>query len=265
MCSPLICGTSNFPAEEYDYEELLSPCKAPRKSSKKTKERKNPYANRGREKFDALLAELESKKQKIYTQKGSQDISFIRFVSTSSGDWKPIVVKAKGRISQGHSHELTSDKNIVKNGDKVSMEKASQHVKEGFQETKGGTMSKNPEKKSIRSSISWCFFKMENLRHPSCYMTVMFILILLLLTVSGRTFTIICTSIGWYMLPMIKEKSKSSSSSLSSNPNAVKKKKEYNRRLSERDIVTKGTASPTSVLDGPEDKSPVKHTHTKSW
>ncbi|GLT71184.1 hypothetical protein SLA2020_432180 [Shorea laevis] len=105
MLSSLICGAGSFRQEEEE-DELWSlansPCSSPRKSSRRrsshnNKQSKNPYSTRGLDKFSALLADLDEKRQKIYLQAGSQDISLVRFVHSNSNDWKPIIVKSKDK------------------------------------------------------------------------------------------------------------------------------------------------------------------------
>lgn len=283
MINSLVCGSSNLPKEEPDIDELLSPCsKSTLKKFKKSKadHTKNPYANRGLDKFNALLDELETKKQKIYTQKGSQDISFIRFVYSSSNDWKPIVVKAK---------ERRRDQNLMKNksNDKDMVRGFSAPIGKLVQENKGKKIliQRNRSKEFARSRLS---FKMGNLRQPFWYMPVMIILILLFLTIHGRTFAIICSSIGWYVIPIIKDSSLgSNSNSKSSVEKSKNQKKDYDRNFSERNMVSeefssskkkdsdgkftersmvpKESTSPKSVLSGPAENSSSRHAHRKSW
>ncbi|GAB2250348.1 hypothetical protein Droror1_Dr00013707 [Drosera rotundifolia] len=57
---------------------------------------KNPYAGLGREKFSALLKELEEKKQEIISQISPEEVPLVRF-SSSGDNLKPIVVIAKGK------------------------------------------------------------------------------------------------------------------------------------------------------------------------
>ncbi|GAB2269641.1 hypothetical protein Dimus_004566 [Dionaea muscipula] len=79
------------------------------KKEKKKKKIINPYADTGREKFSALLVELEERKQKILAQVGvgaELDVSFIRFIYSADHDYynkqqqqqlKPVVfVHSKG-------------------------------------------------------------------------------------------------------------------------------------------------------------------------
>ncbi|KAL3514432.1 hypothetical protein ACH5RR_027149 [Cinchona calisaya] len=260
MLNPFVCGSFNN-QEEDDIGELLSPCTTPKKS-RKCRDSKNPYANQGLDKFSALLAELEGKKQKIYTQKGSQDISFVRFVYSNSNDWKPIVVKANKdrKLETGSNHvdnNLNKDKKMTRIissvgsvHDKHSVE-VSKVIKEVGQPKVEECLIQRPKRKK---NIRWSFM-LKNLRHPCCYLPILMVFILLFLAMYGRSFAILCTSLGWYLVPMIKERASS----------AEKTNKDYSRRLSEKNMVNDGPCSPKSVLSGPAEKPIAVHVHRKSW
>ncbi|GMH03191.1 hypothetical protein Nepgr_005030 [Nepenthes gracilis] len=70
--------------------------RAATKSSRSNKHRKNPYADLGRDKFSALLAQVEKKKQEILSQVGSERVSLVHFVCSADNKLKPVVVIAKG-------------------------------------------------------------------------------------------------------------------------------------------------------------------------
>ncbi|KAK1405633.1 hypothetical protein POM88_005238 [Heracleum sosnowskyi] len=118
--SPLICGS--FQNQQDEDFEFLGSFTSPRSrkpakwhSFGGSKGNKNPYADRGLDKFSALVAELDSKRKKIYTQKGSEDISLIGFVYSNSNHYKPIVVKLKNKKQQSTASEkdkLKPDLNI---------------------------------------------------------------------------------------------------------------------------------------------------------
>ncbi|GMI78478.1 hypothetical protein HRI_001517100 [Hibiscus trionum] len=63
-----------------------------RKSKGLKRDDKNPYSDRGLDKFSALLAELEEKKQKIYSQQG---MPLVLFTYKNSTDIVPIVIRLK--------------------------------------------------------------------------------------------------------------------------------------------------------------------------
>lgn len=233
-----ICGSGSFSHHQDDQEERESngsPCQTPKRSKRSTSfckligrdsSNKNPYADRGLDKFYALLADLDDKKQKIYTQKGSEDISFVRFVYTnddSSDHVKPIVVKVKDK------KQLPDQTKVPINQHKKPKPKPSPPVTVVRPEEAADvdvTTTTTKKKKKKKRSLIRC-----NLRQPYCYFPVMVVLILLFLAIYGRSFAILCTSIGWYMMPTVVgsggSPSSSSSSSSSSDQRKPKRKKEY--------------------------------------
>lgn len=220
MFSLCICGSSHLQTDEDDMY-VLSPSSTPRRGSKKGtfyrgREINNPYANRGLDKFSELLADLEGLKQKIYTQKGSHEISFVRFAFLNSNHVKPIIVKSKNK-KQGAADKDEVEQNVVQSTGEA-------------QETGG-------EEKRLGKSVSWkkmnYVMKWENWKKPRYYLPVAIILILALLAVYGRSFAVMCTSIGWYVIPTIRE---TSSSSLSSRKQ--KRKRDFSRKLSCKTVVS---------------------------
>lgn len=205
MLNHLVCG--NFNQEEHD-EVLLD---SPRKSKKSRNP--NPYSTRGLDQFSALLADLDRKRQEIYSQARPHDISFIRFVSSksSSKDVVPVVIKAKDRDQKHHKSEELKVRHVPSN--------SSQPILELPNQPKLGSDEKADKKKDLCGSM-WS--------HPSFYLPVMLILILGLLVVFGRSVATICTCILWYVASTVKDRS----SSLSRK--STVKKKRYTRGLSEK-------------------------------
>ncbi|KAG8377543.1 hypothetical protein BUALT_Bualt08G0044100 [Buddleja alternifolia] len=260
-----ICGSGSFNHEDDQTNEgYNSPCRTPKRSKRTTSfcrllgkdnTNKNPYANRGLDKFYALLADLDDKKQKIYTQKGSEDISFVRFVYTNGSDHaKPIVVKVKEKKG-----EKVVSPNLIKQStmnnhesDKITQSTEEVPKAEVVEEIKG-----TKKKYSLRCNGS---FKMENLKRPYFYFPVMVVLILLFLVIHGRSFAILCTSIGWYLVPSIVGgsggRSSSAAAAASSDQRKPKRKKDqsYVRKQSDKKIIvhgsSEGPSSPKSVING---------------
>ncbi|KAK4348542.1 hypothetical protein RND71_031297 [Anisodus tanguticus] len=244
MVNPFICGS--FHHQDEDDTEILSPCSTPKRSRTRSSNKNNPYSDRGLDKFSALLADLEDKKQMIYSQIGPDDISFVRFVFSNSNDIKPIVVKLKDK--KPSTNEVENKQTVEKTESPKNkwIREADKDHKEGKVEPKG---------------VTWNYLKWENLKRPVFYLPVTIILILVFLAIYGRSFAIMCTSIGWYLLPSI------GSSRSTTSTRKPKRKKEYTRRFSEKSVVSEGPISPTSVMNGPIDKLPPngKHGHRKSW
>ncbi|KAJ0024076.1 hypothetical protein Pint_08640 [Pistacia integerrima] len=207
--------------------ETLSPRRASKINSfcsrSHNKGTKNPYSTRGLDKFSALLAELEEKKQKIYSQRGSEDISLVRFVYKDTDDFVPIVVKVK--------KEKTKSVDDIK-------ETPVQHESETVDKFLVD-QSKDDRIITKKKSFSWNDIKLNNWRRPSYYLPAAIILILLFLVFFGRSFAILCTSIGWYMVPTLQGEN-------SSNEISQERKKKYVRRMSEIKTVSNELSSPKS-------------------
>lgn len=239
MFTPLICG-SFHPQEQDDDEDGIEAWRyspsSTRKSRKlclcRSKDNKNPYADRGLDKFTALLADLDVKRQKIYTQKGSENISFVRFAYSNSNDCKPIVVKVR-------------NKQMSRTTTNVDQESVDKNPIDSPINKKDRVESDQEGRKKIGST---CDIKVEDWRWPSYYLLVIVIFILLALAFFGRSFAILCTSIGWYLVPTVK----------GGNVKRVNKnKKDYMRRLSNVKVLsTGGISSPRSVLTGINGSSP---------
>ncbi|XP_038990691.1 uncharacterized protein LOC120113692 [Hibiscus syriacus] len=202
MFYPFLCGAFHHQEEEEEEEGngiwSTSPARSPRKSKRK-KDTKNPYSTRGLDQFSALLAELEEKRQKIYSQTGSQ--SLVRFVYNKSNDCVPVVINLQDNnnpimVKTKVQTPSESDKNI--------------DVK---------------SKKRKKKRFSW-----KNLRKPSYYIPVIVILILLFLMFVGRSVAILCTCVGWYIVPTINGEG--------SNMRRSMKKKDYVRRESGNKLIS---------------------------
>lgn len=233
---------------------------------------KNPYAMSGLDKFSALLAELEEKKQKIYSQVNPDEISLVRFVYKDSDDFVPIVVKMKKKdkqqqdnnisnIKQSQSPPRKQDSNQLK--DKFRLE-SSNSSPENKQVNQSDNNNNSNERKKMMMKRSWSFsfswsdiFKLGNWRQPCYYLPAVVVLILLFLVFFGRSFAILCTSIGWYIVPTLQSKT-------SSNPNVIRrpmKKKQYLRIYSDNKMVASAHKNTNNTHSGPI----KKHGHKKSW
>ena len=123
MLNLFVCGPFH---NEYDDEPCLaSPnSSSPRKYKRKNSKNNNPYSTRGLDKFSELLADLDEKRQKIYSQTNPHDISFVRFVySNTDDDIVPVVVKViifsseKINLHVLHQHTHThKKKTLLHNG-----------------------------------------------------------------------------------------------------------------------------------------------------
>ncbi|KAI5598092.1 hypothetical protein BDE02_02G109100 [Populus trichocarpa] len=231
-----------------------SPCATPpRKSRKSSKNNKNPYSSRGLDKFSALLAELEEKRQKIYTKIGPEDVSVVRFVYSSSNDCIPVIVKAKDQKQdkpRASRVDDVKDKPINHNSTEVVYKLPTQAPAE----TKQAEQPRlETDKKTEKKCFTWSI-KLNRWRRPYYYMPVAIVLILLLLVFFGRSVAILWTSMGWYIVPTLSTKKPS-------------KKKEDVRRLSEtKMVINHGVSSPKRKSTGAiTDKLPQRHEQRKSF
>ncbi|GAA0140708.1 hypothetical protein LIER_02009 [Lithospermum erythrorhizon] len=267
MFNTFICGSF----QNQENEDTLSPCSTPKRSrrsgSYKNKENKNRYSNLGLDKFNALLSELEEKKQKIYTQKGAEDIDLVQFDITSDNEIKPIVVVKVKRKRPCDASSITSSKpalNILQVSEQLKKH-AENHETSSDKKL---DVEEIPKKKRGYASSP---FMLEKFKRPFYYLPVVVILILLFLAIYGRPFAILCTSIGWYLIPLLRGGHRKSSNYNINNKRKLKRKKEhYSRRLSENIIfrrnsnIIDGSSSPTSVFNGPAGVSPPRYDHRRS-
>lgn len=135
----------------------------------------NPYSKRGLDKFSALLTDLEAKKQQIYSQRGSEDISLVRFVYKDMDNCVPIVVKKKKEKNKSggdnnatplqHESETPLDDKFL-----VDQSKDEGKLSRSVSDNKLVTKKK---------SFSWNEIKLNHWRRPSYYLPAAVILILL--------------------------------------------------------------------------------------
>ncbi|CAL5083768.1 unnamed protein product [Urochloa decumbens] len=218
MREMVFCGTGSF--KDVDKEEGAGaagggkPAAAAKvkKTSGKAKGKDNPYASRGLDKFSTVLSELESKREKILRRAGldvDADHLMVRFVQSETKGWVPIVVKLP------HEEEQAADakKRQSKPGKPSSRsstpptEPASpreDHAKPAPVAAAAAAAAKVavPVKKSKAGGVRWSLAWGRKVR-PCHYWLLAMALLLLSLVVFGRVFAICCTSIWWYLVPIL--------------------------------------------------------------
>ncbi|KAE8664725.1 Detected protein of unknown function [Hibiscus syriacus] len=188
MFYPFLCGAVHHQEEEDDDEIWsTSPVCSPRKSKRK-KDTKNPYSKRGLDQFTALLAELEEKRRKIYSKTGSQ--SLVRFVYNNSNDCVPVVINLK-------------DKNEDKTKPGNTKERCAPEPINKLQTPSESDTKVKKMKVKKKKRFSWSSVEFQNLRKPSYSIPGIIILILLFLMLFGRSAAVLCTCVGWYVVPTI--------------------------------------------------------------
>lgn len=159
---------------------------------KKGKNKQNPYAMGGRDKFATILADLDRKRRTIYEELGTQDISKVRFGYVDSQKWVPIVV----RTSKDHHQDektksvSTKDKHLVPNTQKVGKE-----VKQSRDDVEGKI-----GKKMLHASVNYLS------KHIQASGDFSIVLVLVLCCLDGymRVFAVICICIWWLLVPIMK-------------------------------------------------------------
>ncbi|KAI3763048.1 hypothetical protein L1987_53497 [Smallanthus sonchifolius] len=206
--------------EEHDFE-FIWPSPSPSRKARShmfccgwNKEYNNPYSNRGLEKFEALLADLDDKKRKIFTQKGSEYISLVRFVYSNS-HVKPIIVRLKD--PRRHHDKDHHKQNNFKDRKSTSLPKLQgTSMLEPPGDVPNGTMIETKEAQhakrlidKVTKKVSFDQWKpslkrkLEEWWMPSYNLPLFVILVLVFLMFFGQSLAIICTSIAWYLIPTI--------------------------------------------------------------
>ncbi|XP_061372004.1 uncharacterized protein LOC133314537 [Gastrolobium bilobum] len=247
MLNPFVCGTFHQEAED-------GPCSSPKKSKRKDSRDNNPFSTRGLDKFSALLADLDQRRQKVYSQMSPQDISLVRFAYSNTDDFVPIVVKVKNKDQKRHKSEELKARHLITPLLDRPIEKSTTSA-----EATASIEERKQPKKNI-STFSWDML----MKRPSFYVPAVMILILVFLTVFGRSVATLCTCVMWYVVPTLNDISKPPRKSTKKK----KKKDNYVIGLSEKKMVThEGLLSPTSgdSRASNDHKSSGKHSHQKSW
>ncbi|XP_066381242.1 uncharacterized protein [Miscanthus floridulus] len=217
MREMMFCGTGSF--KDVDKEEGAAGAgagggkpvaKAKTKAGGKAKQGKNnnPYASRGLDKFSVVLSELESKREKILRRVGSDvdaDHLMVRFVQSEKKGWVPIVVKLP------HEEEQQAADGAKKKQSKQASKPASQSSTPPTEpsspkEDPVAVQAKAtvpPAKKSKAGGVRWSWAWGRKMMRPCHYWPLAMTLLLLCLVVFGRVFAICCTSIWWYLLPIL--------------------------------------------------------------
>ncbi|KAK9699326.1 hypothetical protein RND81_08G167400 [Saponaria officinalis] len=251
MLSSLICGTSVLPRDEEDEHErkTRSAESSPRKSRSSSHKNNNPYSTRGLDRFSALLSEIEQKRQKIYSEVDPNEISLVRFVYTGDHEFKPIIVKAKPAPNDITNQQQPEKQPKIYMGQKplpsrkfsASFSSSSITAKEVKTDTQNETTTKKKESTSSYKRLwvnsSWV--------KPKVYLPMIIIMITVLLLLLGKSFAIMCTSIGWYVIPSIMNSSNSSSNS--------------NRSFKKKDFATKRMSNNNKKVLLSEGNKSFKH------
>ncbi|XP_010236251.1 uncharacterized protein LOC104583924 isoform X1 [Brachypodium distachyon] len=182
------CGTGSF--KDVDKEKIKTKkIKSPDAGKKKTKKKENPYASRGLDKFSTVLAELESRREKVLRRvDASSDRVMVRFVQSGPKGWVPIVVKLPPDQEQQPAAKVDPNKKCCKSPSTESASASPRGV------AAVAAPKADPAKKAAGAVERW---------RPSQYWPLVAVLLLAGLVVFGRVFAICCTSVWWYLVPIL--------------------------------------------------------------
>ncbi|KAG8099533.1 hypothetical protein GUJ93_ZPchr0013g34981 [Zizania palustris] len=212
MQEMLFCGTGSFKDVDKDGH---GGGKAPEAVKKKSGggKKENPYASRGLDKFSTVVSELESRREKILRRvgpaaDGGDHRVLVRFAQSEAKGWVPIVVKLPPEEEQRRQQEgckkrkqaaasttsssppqptpLASEPASPKEDVKLSSAAAAVPVK----------------RKAAGDGERWSWSWGKSVR-PQHYIPFVAVLLLVSVVVFGRVFAICCTSVWWYLVPIL--------------------------------------------------------------
>ncbi|PWZ38076.1 hypothetical protein Zm00014a_020405 [Zea mays] len=211
----MFCGAGSF--KGVDKEEGAGGVGKPAKAKGK---KNNPYASRGLDRFSVVLSELEPKRERILRRVGSDagaDHLMVRFVQSEAKGWVPIVVKLPHEEEQAaddgaHKRQgkgRTASKPTTSHPSTPPAEPASPKDEDAARlthvvaaEKAAASAAKKSKAGGVRWAWAWERAKAMRPRHYWPWPLAM-ALLLLCLVVFGRVFAICCTSIWWYLLPVL--------------------------------------------------------------
>ncbi|KAL9313080.1 hypothetical protein ACSQ67_018532 [Phaseolus vulgaris] len=199
---------------------------------KKESRSNNPYSDRGLDKFSALLADLDERRQKVYSQSSPQEISLVRF-AYSSDDFVPIVVKVKSK-----------DRNKKHTSEELGI----QHLT---------SFSEQLEKSAEEATVE----EMKQQHKNGCGFDFGFLIVF------GRSVATLCTCVVWYVVPTLSECYSDSSKPKKSVMNCKKSDYVWGWLNDLKMVNPEELASPRNgdFKAYSSGKSSRKHGHQKSW
>ncbi|KAL6855971.1 hypothetical protein ACP4OV_018773 [Aristida adscensionis] len=204
----MFCGAGSF--KDVDKEAAADGGggggKPAARSKKKGKD--NPYAARGLDKFSTVLSELESRRERILQRAGpgvDAGHLMVRFVQSEAKGWVPIVVKLPPEQPPQAADAKKSKKQAPATpptepaSPKEAEDAAAKHVV--VPAAKAAAPARG--KKKAAAGEGWPWSSGRKVMRPLQYWPLAAALLLLSLVVFGRVFAICCTSIWWYLLPIL--------------------------------------------------------------
>ncbi|KAJ8455447.1 hypothetical protein OPV22_035141 [Ensete ventricosum] len=255
----MFCGTVSF--KNVDADPWTPP--SPKAAAKKKKAGENPYSARGLDKFSTLVAELEARKERVLAKAASQGAAaMVRFTYSGPNEWIPIIVKIRDpQVEAGKPSDVEKLK---------APPPPVQDISEAYPPEKDvgeGVETVAPERKpkghfswGVRGAKGWSG---KNWR-PSYHWPLVAVLMLLCLVMFGRVFAICCTTVWWYMVPIMQGES---GEGVRRSIKKKTKKKDYGRRLSDKRMAGNLAPAPSfqanKVRGMQEPPSPRGHVNGK--
>uniref|UniRef100_A0A3B6DA36 ZCF37 n=1 Tax=Triticum aestivum TaxID=4565 RepID=A0A3B6DA36_WHEAT len=243
----VLCGTASF--KDVDKEEPMSGGgkQAQRKEKKKpgAGKKENPYASRGLDKFSMVLAELESRREKVLRRVDGGDHVMVRFVQSETKGWVPIVVK------------LPAEEPAAKAEPKKKCKQPPSPRTEST--SPRGAAAPTKKKASPAGRWSWA----DKAIRPSQYWPFVAVLLLLSLVVFGRMFAICCTSIWWYLVPILNGEDGGPRSARPAGISARRRAKKIGEKITWASLPPRSHGKKSSSSGDHDVISPRSHAHGK--
>jgi hypothetical protein len=272
----MICGTASF--KDVDRCELSErPVVKEKKAATVAKEKKkpaggkkeNPYASLGLDKFSTVLAELESRREKVLRRvDGGGDRVMVRFVQSGDKGWVPVVVKlppedqaTKGKTKKKCIFKSAVSPPLSQPSTPRSTESSSPRGDDVFSFKHAAAAEAPAVAAAVTKKVApvgrrWPWGK-KAIR-PSQYWPFAAVLLLVSLVVFGRVFAICCTTVLWYLVPIL------------SGGESVKTGKDLVKKASDKKIAGKLTWASPPPSHGKKNSSgahevisPRSHAHGK--
>uniref|UniRef100_A0A0E0EDQ7 ZCF37 n=1 Tax=Oryza meridionalis TaxID=40149 RepID=A0A0E0EDQ7_9ORYZ len=226
----LFCGTGSFKDVDGGGGKAAAPeAKKKKQGGGGGGKKENPYASRGLDKFSTVLSELESRREKILRQVGGGapgeggggggggEHVLVRFVQSEGKGWVPIVVKLppeeeqqqrKGGKNKRKQQAAATSATSSRSSTPPTSEPASPRedvIKPARPAAAAAVAAPGSAKRKAGVRWSWSDVR------PRHYMPFVAVLLLASLVVFGKVFAICCTSVWWYLVPILTTSSNGAS------------------------------------------------------
>uniref|UniRef100_A0A0D9X0X6 ZCF37 n=1 Tax=Leersia perrieri TaxID=77586 RepID=A0A0D9X0X6_9ORYZ len=266
----LFCGTGSF--KDVDKDAGAGGKAAAPESAKKKKQKENPYASRGLDKFSTVVSELESRREKILRHVGDGgEHVLVRFSQSETKGWVPIVVKLPPEVEEQRKGGKKRKQATSMTSSQSSTPPTSEPVSPREDAVKATTApapaasTAVAPRKAVVAGERWSWSWGKNVR-PRHYMPFVAVLLLASLVVFGKVFAICCTSVWWYLVPILSTSNGGEAHGARRAPAAAaptKAVKFLGKKASDKKIVVPAHGKKGSVAGVHELISPRSHPNGK--